>query len=415
MCTKTLLLIMAINLLIIIPENGLCSATTARSAGLCNASTASSRGLESIKWNPANLVCDSGSGFEMILPSITFDARNNSFSLNRYNEISGATLSSSDKQEILSDIPDGGLRMDINTTATLLGIRKGNIAFTINGLGTGFGTIDKDIVDLVLMGNEINREFSFNNTDAQGHAIASATLSYARPLLTNKTYRLSAGINTHYLYGIFGFDIASATGNIITEIDGINGSASAEYLTAKGGSGYAIDIGLCLQAPRGWTFGLSTSNIAGSMNWDSDVELHQWTASVDSIALSNDDISDQITTTESSVPGQNWTEKPNRVLRVGCSNKFGVLKFSADVTQQITKRSDLKNNPELSFGFEIGSKFIQPRFGFAVGGPAQQRVATGLGLNIGHTCLDIAAMTSVGFGNKENKGVALSSSMLIRF
>ncbi|MBT7311254.1 hypothetical protein HN843_05785, partial [bacterium] len=150
MLNKILLFAIILNFLVLVPCEGFCF-TGARSQGLCNASTASSRGLESIAWNPANLIIDSGSDFEIILPSLAIDAGNNSFSLNRYNEISGAVLTNADKLEILSDIPDGGLSMDLNANAVLLGVRKGNMALTFQGAGTGYGTIDKDVVDLVLM------------------------------------------------------------------------------------------------------------------------------------------------------------------------------------------------------------------------------------------------------------------------
>jgi len=414
MLNKILLFAIILNFLVLIPCEGFCY-TGARSQGLCNASTASSRGLESIAWNPANLVIDTGSGFEVILPSLAIDAGNNSFSLNRYNEISGAVLTNADKLEILSDIPDGGLSMDLNANAVLLGLRKGNMALTFQGAGSGYGTIDKDVVDLVLMGNEINQEFRFEDTDAQGHGIAKATFSYAKPLITNKVYRLSAGINTHYLHGIYGFDIASADGSIITEVSGINGSASAEYMTAKGGSGYAVDLGLCLQAPRGWTFGLAVQNVAGSMNWDTDIERHLWSATADSITILSDDISDNVTTTETETVGQAWSENPAGIVRAGCSKMFGQFLCSADVSKYLVKRSGQQNTPELSLGCELGSRFIQPRLGVAVGGPASQRAAAGLGLNVGSAHLDVAVATAGGFANQDSQGLAIASSMIVRF
>lgn len=414
MLNKILLFAIILNLLVLIPCEGFCF-TGARSQGLCNASTASSRGLESIAWNPANLVIDSGSGFEIILPSLAIDAGNNSFSLNRYNEISGAVLTNADKLEILSDIPDGGLSMDLNANAVLLGLRKGNVALTFQGAGSGYGTIDKDVVDLVLMGNDINQEFRFEDTDAQGHGIAKATLSYARPLITNKVYRLSAGVNTHYLYGIYGFDIASADGSIITELSGINGSADAEYLTAKGGSGYAVDLGLCLQAPRGWTFGLAVQNVASSMNWDTDVQRHSWSATANSITILSDDISENVSTTEITSEGQAWSDDLPGIVRAGCSKVFGIVLCSADVSKQLTDRSGQQNTPEFSFGCEFGSRFIQPRFGVATGGPAYRRAAAGLGLNVGSAHLDVAVATAGGFGNEDSQGLAIASSMIVRF
>jgi len=186
-------------------------------------------------------------------------------------------------------------------------------------------------------------------------------------------------------------------------------------MTAKGGSGYAVDLGLCLQAPRGWTFGLAVQNVAGSMNWDTDIERHLWSATADSITILSDDISDNVTTTETETVGQAWSENPAGIVRAGCSKMFGQFLCSADVSKYLVKRSGQQNTPELSLGCELGSRFIQPRLGVAVGGPASQRAAAGLGLNVGSAHLDVAVATAGGFANQDSQGLAIASSMIVRF
>ncbi len=118
-------------------------------------------------WNPANLVIRRDGGFQLGLASVAVDVNNNSFSLQRYNEVSGATLTKADKQRLLDDIPGEGLILDANVRASVLGFCAGPFALSFEGIGGGSGTLDKDFFDLILMGNEIGQSFSSTTPTAR--------------------------------------------------------------------------------------------------------------------------------------------------------------------------------------------------------------------------------------------------------
>ncbi|MFT5234412.1 MAG: hypothetical protein ACI9UQ_002458, partial [Candidatus Krumholzibacteriia bacterium] len=139
-----------------------------RAWGMGGAGTATSRGLEAVAYNPANLAFSHGTSIG--LAAVAVDVHNNAFSLDRYNDITGKYLDSSDKAQVLNDIPDDGLKLDADLNASALGFQTGSFAFSFNGIGAGQGNLDKDYFDLVLNGNQLDQSVDFSNTWGDGYA-----------------------------------------------------------------------------------------------------------------------------------------------------------------------------------------------------------------------------------------------------
>ncbi|MHB8079235.1 MAG: DUF5723 family protein [Candidatus Krumholzibacteriia bacterium] len=388
---------------------------SARAWGMGGAATATARGLDAVDWNPANLAL-ARPGFSLGLASLAADLHNNAFTLSRYNELSGATLSTADKARILADIPAGGFAVQADVRAAAGGLGLGNAALTLSVLGGGTGRVAKDFFDLVLMGNPIDRAFTFDGTGGEGYAVGAATLSAGVPLVTGYRTRLCAGANLRYLRGLYELHFEEATGGLVTTMDGVAGDARASYVTASGGVGWAVDLGLTLQAPRGWTLGLACDNVASAMDWDGDPERRTWTASADSLNATQEDFDALVADSDTTCAVAPYRTTLPRRLRLGASNTVGPLLVALDVAQGLADRAGTTTRTEFRTGVEWRPcGWLLPRAGAAVGGEAGRAASAGLGLRVGPWRLDLAAVNRGGFRPRDTKGLGIAAQTRLEF
>lgn len=381
-----------------------------RAAGMGGAYTAAARGLDAVTWNPANLVMRNDGGIAVGLASVLVDVKNNSYSLARYNEVSGAYLTEADKQKLLNDIPTEGFVLDANVQASGLGFLLGPFALSMQGVAGGSGRLDKDFFDLIFMGNEIGQTFRFDDTDGEAYALASATLSWAAPLVTRRTHRLSLGVNARYLYGLYDVRVESATGGITVDMSGARGAADAAYLTSRGGRGWAADVGLALQAPRGWTFGLMVGNASSRLDWDRDVERSEWHASADSLSLATDDLDAAVSTSDTTYAAPGYRTQLPRTVSLGAANTWRSVDYAVDVSRSLDHRPGHHSDTALNAGFEWRlMSWFRPRIGVGFGGFSRQRSSAGLGLGLGAVRWDLAVSNHGELIPDDTKGLSVAT------
>ena len=112
----------------------LCIAGAAQASGLANARatamagayTSLAKGSDGTYFNPANLGFSAlqQNGLQMI--GVGLAISNNSFSLDDYNSYTGATLSQSDKDELLDKIPTEGLKIKADAEVSAFGVSIAN-------------------------------------------------------------------------------------------------------------------------------------------------------------------------------------------------------------------------------------------------------------------------------------------------
>ncbi len=386
-----------------------------RAWGLSGSSSARAYGLEAVGRNPALLADPAAEGFYFGLASLGLDVGNNTISLSRYNEISGAVLDSQDKDELLAEIPASGLRVDAGLEASALGFRKGRFALSGRMIGRGGGNLDRDVVELVLLGNEIDKAFSFEDTDGQGYAMGAATLSYAHPLRRSDDWSLSAGLNLHYLYGLFEFRAVEAVGGLLTTMDGLGGSARAEFLTSRGGSGYAMDLGFSAKLGEAWRLGLMWEGLLGSMTWDKEVEHRLWTADAENILLGQDDIDDAIEESDSTWVGDPYSGDLPSTLRLGAQRDWKSLTLALETALRMRGLQGEETGPVAMLGVEWRAlSWFSPRLGLGLGAGAQGSVA-GMGLHLGVFRMDLYGGVRGGYLPGGARGVTLGSAFSFDF
>ncbi|RKZ14921.1 hypothetical protein DRQ50_08245 [bacterium] len=381
----------------------------ARSLAMGGARVAAARGLDAATANPAFLAFSEGT--TVGLAGGTVDIQNNSLTLGHYNEVSGATLTTADKQRLLAEIPDEGFGLDAQVDFGAIGLQRGNFAFTTNAVGAGDGRLDKDFFDLVLFGNVPGESVDFSSTAGEAFGVAKASLSWGIPVADLAGGRLAAGATASYLHGIYEVHVEEARGALTTTMTDVSGEAYVSAVTAEGGAGYGLDLALAWQGPGGWSLGVSLQNALGHLDWNGTVERTEYRVTAAALSVQMDSFDDAIADQDSTYTvGGYGTDLPRR-MRVGGAWDTGSLTLAADYVQGLEDRAGTSTEPGLQVGVEwrpLG--FLYPRVGAAVGGGREIALAGGLGVRAGFWRLDVAALSRGGLGESAAKGVGLGAS-----
>ncbi len=381
----------------------------ARALAMGGARVATARGLDAATANPAFLAFSEGT--TVGLAGGTVDVQNNSFTLGRYNEVSGATLTTADKQRLLADIPDEGFGLDARMDFGAIGMQRGNFAFTTNAAGAGDGRLDKDFFDLVLFGNVPGESVDFSGTAREAFGVAKASLSWGVPVADLAGGRLAAGVTASYLHGIYEVHVEEARGVLSTTMTDVSGEAYASTVVAEGGAGYGLDLGVAWQGPGGWSAGLSLENALGHLDWNGTVERTEFRVTAADLYVQMDDIDDAIVDQDSTYAVDGYgTDLPRRV-RLGGAWDTGPLTVAADYVQGLEDRAGTSTEPGMQLGVEwrpLG--FLHPRVGAALGAGREPALAGGLGVRAGFWRLDVAALSRGGLGESATKGVGVGAS-----
>ena len=390
------------------------AAGDARSLAMGGARTAAARGLDAASANPANLAFSPG--VTVGLAGATADLHNNSFSLGRYNEVAGQTLSVADKERLLADIPDGGFALDTNISAGALGVQVGNFAVTTGAVGAGRGNLDRDFFDLVLFGNELGQTADFSDSWGEGYAIGKASLSYGQAVYQGSLGRVAVGATASYLHGLYEMHVEEAYGSLTTSMSEISGEAYASAITAEGGSGYGLDLGASWQAPGGYTFGIAMDNVVANLDWNGTVERTEFRVTASEINALNDDLDNAVSDSDTTYAVEAFSSTLPRRLRLGAARDTGNFMLAADYVQGFENRAGSSTTPRINLGVEWKPlSWLSPRGGLSMGGAAGNGLALGLGLNLPVFQLDVAVVNRGGFTSDDSQGLGFGLSTRLVF
>jgi hypothetical protein len=235
-------------------------------------------GVKAVGTNPAQLAVRNHPRFSYEILSLEADAGNNSFTFGQYNRYNGAYLGDSAKQELAASIPGPGFQLHTGVQATLLGFTTGECGLAVQS-HTGVGaSVPKDLFDLALWGNRLNREYSASSLSGDAISFCDATLAWATPL--GRGFALGLGLK--YLRGLFVAQNIQSDGYLITTPCVINSEVLAAYRWATGGNGFGLDLGLAYEFSKHWHFGLSVLNLTRGITWTEGIQTGLFRASLDS-------------------------------------------------------------------------------------------------------------------------------------
>ena len=408
------------------------NSSSARSLAMGNSNISISRGIDAIHSNPANLTFFNKQKWELsFIPRVAFELTNSSFDFGTYRNYFTADengnpryLDNIQKMDFLSLIEQNKPN-EIYTSAT---IDIFNITATYQQSGSGFALsvrdrifsnidISKDVFDLVLFGNELNRKYDFSSTAGTGYWFREYTFGFGFQFYKSEKARLAFGINIKYLQGHAFYSVNCQDSEFTTTDSSLNGNikinSTFSYINLfenlpysilnNAGYGQAGDIGF------GFTnqiisFGFAIKDI-GYLNWYKNV----YEININETCLIRDITDKNERKTYDDILNKNKNEIYTKQMylpisiHAGLSLDIGKTKISIpflfSLEYSLTLKNDILLNKDLSL-FNLGLEFklinwFPLRAGFVFGN-ISPRFSCGTGINTKYFDFDI------GIGNIEN-------------
>lgn len=399
----------------------------ARAAGMAFSNGAAARGLEQVGLNPAVLGLKTSYNFEINLLSANLSVANNGFKKSEYDRYftSGDVLTSEDIDHILNAIPDGGLRADGFARLNTLSLYMPNFSLSLVGLGVGSLNIPRDILELPLTGNnQPGRVYNFD--DANGSDWASmgiyASGGYNFVLDAPALQALAVGVTLKYLAGFRYDDIVRSSGelrdfSLLERNPYVNLRGEAEVLSAGGGRGYGMDLGLLGTISQRFSVGITLLNPLGKIDWDSDPERRLLAIVGDSLTLP-DRISDSLLVdSDTLIATASFSSNLPTVLDLALAfQATPSLLVTGEYEQGLNNNMGGTRRARVALGMEYSGIYGFPlRMGVNLGGVMGPSYAVGAGIDLKYWYLNLAYINHGRILPGDYKGATLALSTRLRF
>lgn len=384
----------------------------ARSLGMGQVYTAVARGLAAPLWNPANLGLKDRPSFAFNLVGAGVQIANSSFTKKQYDAYSGKYLSSSDIQDILATVPDGGLNFNLDSDVQAVGFAVGYFALTSSATAASNLRVSKDYLRLFLEGVKWNESYDIGDNSGEAYGYSSITTSFAIPL-----GGLYFGANLNYLIGLGYSNVVESEGVFHNGFDS-SGEGSVKVRYAQGGSGFSGDLGFA--GVRGkWTMGLSLKNAFSNINWNKDTEQFEayfYTDGTVNVENSADrDVDSVLVHGDQTVEIDPFSTSLPSELQIGLARQGSNFLIAFDYRQGFSDRPGVSSKPYFGFGTEWrGIGFFPLRFGVGLGGRDGVLASTGFSLKLWFLHIHTGVSISGGLVPSKAKavGAGLSTSLV---
>ncbi len=391
------------------------SARSARSLGMADSYFLLGTNGEGALLNPANLALPRANNSSLKLFSAGGYVANNAFSLSDYKKYNGEHLDENDKRDILDKIPTEGLQFDAAASAGALSFATGTLAFNFEVIGGGRGELSKDPIEVALMGNKVGQVVSADGSDGESWAAASIGVSYARLVGELAGHQLAVGGTLKYLRGIGYFSASEVSAEAVTLETGFAGAGGLNTISATGGSGYGIDLGLTAQGKLA-QYGIAVRNLLAGISWSKEVEFTEYRFQFENLTVENADEDTIVTSSEARQDLNSYSSRPPLEIEIGAARHFGKILASASLRQGFTEAIFVSKAPRLALGGEYPLlSVIDVRSGMAFGGVDDFSLGLGLGLNLGPVNCDFGYATSAKLQPWDGNGGKIAFSTILEF
>ena len=427
--------------------------TSPRAMSLGQSYTALARGPEAAFWNPANLALRGSPKFawQIIDLGLTLVAENNSFSMQTYNDNfteKDHFISADDKNDLLGDIEGDDLKMNLDLDPYLSALVpiNGGVAFLLpkdirSAISLGFkfgfeGQMPKDMFELMLFGNEFDKQYDIAKWDGSGWGLFSFNWAFAKAFMP-KQKLFQKHLSEFTVGGTFkviggGYaEVLRSDGGFITQVEGAE--LDAYVLTQSGtGTGFGLDLGMAaVTKNRKTTVSVALLNFLDTMSWSGDARQDSIFASADDLrgtrmldsdvksiedVLDNRDIDgDGDKDFHLKLGEESFSRSMPAILRIGAAHKvLPRLTVVGNYDQAFSEGFGITSTPRLSGGAEYRLvPWFPTRIGLTLGGRSS---GSSVGLAFGPftfphgrvELLDLALVTRGGFFPGIAKGTAIS-------
>jgi hypothetical protein len=188
-------------------------------------------------------------------------------------------LSAARQDELLSAIPAGGTEGRFHLRAPLATFSSGGMALGVAFNSAGRHTLSRDLTELLVEGYQEGRtDYSVGDTFGERATYWDFAAGYGR------TYgSLALGATTHYVRGRN--LVRSRLFEPRVDLEAHDVQVDFVGVLARGGSGFAVDLGAAYASSRTVTFSAALSNAFSRMTWSD--ELRARTLTLDRDLLEN--------------------------------------------------------------------------------------------------------------------------------
>ena len=399
----------------------------ARGAGMGFSNAADTRGLEQVGLNPATLALPHEFNFEFNLMSANAGVFNNSFERNFYDTYftTGERLTDNDKALLLGAIPQSGLESRFSARVHTLALYMPRFSLALSGVGDGYATVPREVFEIALNGNrDLGREYDLSNVEGSAWGGIQVSSGFAYPLsfgVDSWLDFLAIGVSGKYVVGMGYFEVLNSEGVFRnTDQTGAEMSLDAqiEARTARGGQGWAADLGVVTQSKdRSLTFSAAISNVLGSVNWETETEGVLFSFDGDSIALGDSDADSLVLSEDSTYAINAFSSRLPVTFDVGVAYQaLSRLLVTAQYEQSFGDNMGIRPFTRFAFGTELKYiPFIPLRAGFSVGGRYGTSYAVGTGLDLKFWYIDVGVINHGGVSASASKGLTVSATTRFRF
>jgi hypothetical protein len=283
---------------------------------------------------------------EVDLFSMGFDVGSNGPSWGDYALYNGEFLSDQDKRDLLGSVPGSGLRVlsfaNLGGGSTIFG-RTG---IAVRARAGENARMPKDVLDLMLMGNEVGRTYHLDNTAGEALALLEAEIFYSREVgwLGGGTF---VGGAAKYLHGMAYGGITEACGSLYSGADELTGDGRVVVRTARGGKGYSFDLGATHLLYSDIAISLYVVDAFSSISWDRGCREEINTFLLDDVVLGSEDPDSLVTAESESRPIGAFSTGLKPQLRIALSKSRGRNNFGLAYRQGLGDGALTSGHPEI--------------------------------------------------------------------
>lgn len=378
-------------------------------------------GVDAVSFNPANLSYKLPYPVTVKLLGIGGFVANNAFTVDDYNYFNGRYLTDADKSKFLKAIPDKGLSVSSLTQLQTLGFSYKQFAFSATVIAGGQSSFARELFEVALFGNELNRAYTF--TPASGKAIALAEYAVSHgislPIKTPAIFHWGVGYTLKYFQGYSVYQIDDSLARTLTTIAEASAAGSFFSRQAKGGGGFGIDIGTVLNVKKS-RFSLAVQNAYSTLKWDKKAEQTRLSfkldeTNIENVFVENAQIDSLFSTTDTTMATAPFQSTVAPTLRFGFLHPFSRVRVSAEYIRPFEKSALYQTGARLGLGLEYQPlRTVQLRAGLAAGKDFGFAHSYGVGFLLGVLRWDLAFQLHEGMLPMSSKGMSFATTFLLR-
>lgn len=237
---------------------------TPRSIGVAGSMVASARGEDALFFNPANLGLHDTPYWSVAIPQLVVGT---GFVGTRLGQVPSLLhfdrWSAQEKSAFLAGIPAEGLNARVSIDVPLLAVQYKRVAVGVSYASWYDQNVGHDVMDLLVNGYQPGRtDYAVGNTSGRNASWLDFTAATGR-----KVGPLSFGVAGHYIVGRSLAQERLFEPKFDLETQDL--SAELREVSAHGGHGWGVDLGVAAEPSRKLTLSAAVSNALSGMKWSS--------------------------------------------------------------------------------------------------------------------------------------------------